>query len=307
MNGEAHVTKIRLTVPPSLNELDQQSVSPEREREEIARFDSTVIIRFGRFLVLPHSRQLLVDGRPVMISSRAFDILMVLIGARGRLVTKMEIMNHVWPSTRVEESNLRVQMAALRAVLGEDREIIKTVPGRGYVFAVTVALLEGKLPLPTGRQSEFSTTMGLPDHAIAAAQWIRSAQSTATPVGAQPTIVVIDDDEDVRESIAALLGSVGWHAELFASVAEFLRSGSPERAQCLVLDVRLPGQSGLDFYDELIKADVRLPVVFISGHADVPMSVRAMKAGAVEFLTKPVRHQDLLDAIQLAVRSSSSA
>jgi FixJ family two-component response regulator len=95
-------------------------------------------------------------------------------------------------------------------------------------------------------------------------------------------------------------------AELFASVREFLDSGRLDRFGCLVLDVRLPGKSGLDFHDDLVKAKVHLPVVFISGHADVPMSVRAMKAGAVEFLTKPFRHQDLLDAIQSAIEQDSA-
>ncbi|WP_426614414.1 response regulator [Bradyrhizobium sp. McL0616] len=299
------MTKIRSAAPHSPEALDQQSGWPLRENEEMARFDATVIIRFGRFLVLPRARQLLVDGRPAVISSRAFDILMVLIRARGTLVTKTEIMNQVWPSTWVEESNLRVQMSALRAVLGEDREIIKTVPGRGYVFAVNVALVAGHPSLPTAVDFELPGTVLLPDH-IGSTKLVTSRFKHA-PAKARPTIIVIDDDDDVRDSLAAVLDSVGWRAELFASVPEFLKSDSPERAGCLVLDVRLPGQSGLDFHDELIKANVHLPVVFISGHADVPMSVRAMKAGAVEFLTKPIRHQDLLDAIQSAVGSSSSA
>jgi FixJ family two-component response regulator len=121
------------------------------------------------------------------------------------------------------------------------------------------------------------------------------------PSEAEPSIVVIDDDEEIREGLQGLLGSVGLHVELFASVQEFLGSARPDRPGCLVLDIRLPGRSGLDFHDDLARANVGIPVIFISGHADVPMSVRAMKAGAVEFLTKPVRHQDLLDAIQRAL------
>ena len=117
----------------------------------------------------------------------------------------------------------------------------------------------------------------------------------------EPTVVVIDDDEEIREGLQGLLGSVGLRVELFASVQEFLESTRPDRPGCLVLDVRLPGRSGLDFNDDLASANVQMPVIFISGHADIPMSVRAMKAGAVEFLTKPVRHQDLLDAIQRAL------
>jgi FixJ family two-component response regulator len=121
------------------------------------------------------------------------------------------------------------------------------------------------------------------------------------PRETEPTVVVIDDDEEIREGLQGLLGSVGLRVELFATVQEFLGSARPDRPGCLVLDVRLPGRSGLDFHDDLLRANVQMPVIFISGHADVPMSVRAMKAGAVEFLTKPVRHQDLLDAIQRAL------
>jgi FixJ family two-component response regulator len=114
-------------------------------------------------------------------------------------------------------------------------------------------------------------------------------------------VVVIDDELEVRNALDRLMRSVGLRVELFASVREFLDSADPTGPGCLVLDVRLPGRSGLEFHDDLIKANVHLPVIFMSGYADVPMSVRAMKAGAVEFLTKPVRHQDLLDAIQLAI------
>jgi RNA polymerase sigma factor (sigma-70 family) len=118
---------------------------------------------------------------------------------------------------------------------------------------------------------------------------------------AQPTVVVIDDDPAIRDALQSLLRSVGLRVELFASVQEFLGSARADRPGCLVLDVRLPGRSGLDFQDELAKANIHLPVIFITGHGDVPMSVRAMKAGAIEFLTKPFRDQDLLDAIQVAI------
>ena len=118
---------------------------------------------------------------------------------------------------------------------------------------------------------------------------------------AEATVAVIDDDPDIREALRGLLRSVGLGVELFSSVQEFLAAFQRERPGCLVLDVRLPGRSGLDLQEELARADIHFPVIFISGHADVPMSVRAMKAGAGEFLTKPVRDQDLLDAIQLAI------
>jgi FixJ family two-component response regulator len=116
-----------------------------------------------------------------------------------------------------------------------------------------------------------------------------------------PTILVIDDDVEFRNSLGRLLRSVGLNAKLFASVSEFLKSEPTEGPSCLVLDVRLPGQSGLEFQRELAAAGRELPIVFITGHGDIPMSVQAMKSGAIEFLTKPIRDQELIDAIQLGL------
>jgi FixJ family two-component response regulator len=118
---------------------------------------------------------------------------------------------------------------------------------------------------------------------------------------AQPIVFVVDDDAAMREALDSLLRSVGLRAELFGSGADFLKKKLPDAAACLVLDVRLPGLSGLDFQAELARADIRIPIIFITGHGDIPMTVRAMKAGAVEFLTKPFRDQDLLDAVQVAL------
>ena len=117
----------------------------------------------------------------------------------------------------------------------------------------------------------------------------------------QPVVLVIDDDESLREALAGLFRSVGLQVKAFASAPEFLQSKLPEAPSCLVLDVRLPGQSGLDFQSELAKANIRIPIIFMTGHGDIPMTVRAMKAGAVEFLTKPFREQDMLDAVQLGL------
>jgi FixJ family two-component response regulator len=111
-------------------------------------------------------------------------------------------------------------------------------------------------------------------------------------------VFVVDDDPAVRESLVELFASVGLPAEAFGSTAEFLKRRASDGPSCLVLDVRLPGLSGLDFQSELAKLDAHLPVIFITGHGDIPMSVRAMKAGAIEFLTKPFRDQELLDAVQ---------
>ena len=112
------------------------------------------------------------------------------------------------------------------------------------------------------------------------------------------TVVVIDDDPSVREALESLLRSVGLQVKLYGSVADFLAAAVIDGPTCLVLDVRLPGQGGLDFQRALAGAGVRTPIIFITGHGDIPMSVQAMKGGAIEFMTKPFRDQDLLDAIQ---------
>jgi FixJ family two-component response regulator len=115
------------------------------------------------------------------------------------------------------------------------------------------------------------------------------------------TVLVIDDDPNFRASVGRLLRSLGLNVQLFASIAEFLESDPPDCATCLVLDIRLPDQSGLDLQRELAAANREIPIIFVTGHGDIPMSVQAMKRGAIEFLTKPFRDQDLLDAIQLGL------
>lgn len=123
---------------------------------------------------------------------------------------------------------------------------------------------------------------------------------------AECVVFVVDDDASLRASLAELFASVGLRVEAFGSPAEFLRGELPDGPRCLVLDVRLPGLSGLDFQAELAKADAQPPIIFITGHGDIPMTVRAMKAGAFEFLTKPFRNQDLLDAVQRALELDRS-
>lgn len=118
---------------------------------------------------------------------------------------------------------------------------------------------------------------------------------------AEPTIFVIDDDPSVRQSLESLIKSVGWRVRTYGSAQEFLGSGHLDAPGCIILDVRLPGLSGLDLQQALLRAKSHLPVIFITGHGDIPMSVQAMKAGAVEFLPKPFREQDLLDALKLAL------
>lgn len=124
----------------------------------------------------------------------------------------------------------------------------------------------------------------------------RSAQA-----GDGPTVLVVDDDSDLREALGSLLRSIGLNVELFRTTAELLAANRVECHGCLVLDVRLPGVSGLDFQAQLARAGINMPIIFMTGHGDVPMTVRAMKAGAVDFLTKPFRDQDMLDAVTAAL------
>lgn len=127
------------------------------------------------------------------------------------------------------------------------------------------------------------------------------------PKPAGPTVFVVDDDASVREALSSLVRSIGLSVETFSSAREFLRQNRPEVPACLVLDVRLPGLSGLELQRELAAARNQIPIIFITGHGDIPMSVSAMKAGAVEFLIKPFRDQDLLDAIQQAIERDAEA
>ncbi len=118
---------------------------------------------------------------------------------------------------------------------------------------------------------------------------------------AEAMVFVVDDDAGVREALQALLRSVGLRVSTYSSPAQFLASRLPDVPSCLILDVRLPGVSGLEFQTELSKANIQIPIIFITGHGDIPMTVRAMKAGAIEFLSKPFRDQDLVDAVQIAL------
>ena len=120
-------------------------------------------------------------------------------------------------------------------------------------------------------------------------------------IAEEPIVFVIDDDAPMREALGNLFRSVGLQVEVFGSASEFLQSKLPDVPGCLILDIRLPRLSGLDFQAELVKAGIHIPIIFMTGHGDIPMSVRAMKAGAIDFLTKPFRDQDMLDAVTTAI------
>jgi FixJ family two-component response regulator len=127
-------------------------------------------------------------------------------------------------------------------------------------------------------------------------------KSSHEPASAkEPIVFVVDDDVAVRMTLSSLFRSMGLRVELFGSAREFTQTKMPDVASCLVLDIRLPGVSGLDFQVELAEADIRIPIIFMTGHGDIPMSVKAMKAGAIDFLTKPFRDQDILDAVTRAI------
>jgi FixJ family two-component response regulator len=128
------------------------------------------------------------------------------------------------------------------------------------------------------------------------------AKPSREPAGArEPLVFIVEDDESMRRALSNLFQSVGLEVEIFGSASEMLQSKLPDVASCLVLDVRLPGLSGLDFQVELAQANVHIPIIFMTGHGDIPMTVRAMKGGAVDFLTKPFRDQDMLDAVMVAI------
>ena len=129
----------------------------------------------------------------------------------------------------------------------------------------------------------------------------RPAPPQDTTSAEEPVVLIVDDDASVREALSNLFRSVGLQVETFGSAHEFLQSKLPNAPTCLILDIRLPRLSGLDFQAELAKADIRIPIIFMTGHGDIPMTVRAMKAGAVDFLTKPFRDQDMLDAVTAAI------
>jgi FixJ family two-component response regulator len=132
-------------------------------------------------------------------------------------------------------------------------------------------------------------------------------QMAESPTKPSPTVFVVDDDPSVREALSSLFRSVGLQVELFGSAPEFLQHKRPDVPSCLVLDIRLPGVSGLDFQNQLARAGINTPIIFMTGHGDIPMSVRAMKAGAVDFLAKPFRDQDMLDAVAAALERDRQA
>lgn len=248
------------------------------------------VLRFRGYELLPGERLLLRHGRPVELGGRAFDLLFVLLRSRGTLVEKNTIIGHVWPTTIVGESSLRFQMACLRRALGPDGDVIKTVSGRGYLFA------EERGGRRAGLQAEAAGPVAAAPRGTIPDDGRRDALARARRDVVQPVMAVIDDGPDMGEALEALLRSVGlWREDLPCGEA-----GSAARTRCPAPDARMSGCGGLAPQAGAAKAGRSLPVILIGGHADAP-SVRAMRLGALEFLTRSGRHQDLLAAIRTAL------
>ena len=187
-----------------------------QDHEACAPAATNTVLRFRRFSMIPGARVLLADGSPVPLGSRAFDLLLVLVQARGTLVTKEAIIRRVWPSTIVEESNLRFQMACVRKALGRDRDLIKTIPGRGYLLAADIDGGSAKAPASDGARGTKQTgSMGGPP-------WAGVPSSERPNAGARPTLVLFDEDESTRERVQTLLRLAGLQVQLFGSVNAFL-------------------------------------------------------------------------------------
>ena len=262
-------------------------------------------LRFGRFEVHPGARALVCDGHSVDIGSRAFDLLVRLLRSRGQIVSKAEIIAHVWPALFVEESNLRFQIAQLRKALGDDGHLIKTVPGRGYLLAGNGP--EARESFGPGSRDD---GLGQASHAPSQVNGGGSALATdgadKSQDGGLPQVAVIDPDAESAQKLCLLLRPLGLDARTYASAEAFLDSGRAGEAECVILDLWLPGRNGLELQAEFARTGALVPFIFVSSHADVDSAVRAMKAGASEFFTKPLRHLDLVEAVRRAVGSGAS-
>ncbi|KPU55986.1 bacterial regulatory s, luxR family protein [Pseudomonas fluorescens] len=219
------------------------------------------MIRLGQATISLERREAFLDGRPLRVGGRAFEILSVLMQADGRIVSKDELITQVWPDTVVEENNLQVQISSLRKLFGE-KELIQTVPRRGYRL-----LKEREPPLP-------------------------SFLPATVPV------FIVDDEVSVRTALSRLLRAEGIAHRIFASAEELLSTDLDIGPACLLLDISLPKATGLELQSALAQRGHPWPVIFMTGFGTIPMSVQAMKAGAVEFLTKPFNDDQLLDILR---------
>jgi len=244
------------------------------------------MIRLGQATISLERREAFLDGRPLRVGGRAFEVLSVLMQADGRIVSKDELINQVWPDIVVEENNLQVQISALRKLLGA-KEIIQTVARRGY------RLLKDREPKPPA----FSTV----------APPVPLAQQRP-PVDAQSVpVFIVDDEACVRTALSRLLRAEGIEHRIFESAEALLEEPLQNGPACLLLDVSLPETTGLQLQATLTERGYPWLVVFMTGHGTIPMSVQAMKAGAVEFLTKPFNDDELLDILRTTRQHAATA
>lgn len=235
------------------------------------------MIQLGDAWLSIERREAFLKGAPVRLGSRAFALLEVLLASPNRLVTKDELIRSIWPDTVVEENNLQVQISALRKQLSLDQRLLETIPRRGYRLNLASAADGGPAAPPVARLVE------TPD-------WKQQAN-----------VHVVDDEPAVRAALVRQLRSLGIDASGYESAQAFLAACTFERPACLLLDVRLRDGSGFDLQDELARRQAPCPIVFMTGFGTIDMSVRAMKAGAEGFLTKPVDESQLLAAVREAM------
>lgn len=245
------------------------------------------MIRIGNAQVSLERREAFVDGKPILLGGRAFEVLAMLIKAKGRVVGKDELFSQVWAGTVVEDNNLQVQVSLLRKAFG-DRGLIQTVPRRGYRLAAEISLevpgeALGKSPL-----CAVADTFELFDEHL------------------NVPVLVVDDDPSVRVALSRLLRSQDIPHHLFASAEALFEARLETPYACLLLDMHLPDTSGLEVQDALRRLALPWPIVFMTGFGTIPMTVQAMRAGAVEFLTKPFDEDQLLTLLQ-AVRRRAVA
>lgn len=245
------------------------------------------MIRIGNAQVSLERREAFVDGKPILLGGRAFEVLAMLIKAKGRVVGKDELFSQVWAGTVVEDNNLQVQVSLLRKAFG-DRGLIQTVPRRGYRLAAEISLeipgqALGKSPLcdVVDAVELFDERLNVP-------------------------VLVVDDDPSVRVALSRLLRSQDIPHHLFASAEALFEARLETPYACLLLDMHLPDTSGLEVQDALRRLALPWPIVFMTGFGTIPMTVQAMRAGAVEFLTKPFDEDQLLTLLQ-AVRRRAVA
>lgn len=237
------------------------------------------MIRIGNAQVSLERREVFLDGKPILLGGRAFEVLATLIKAKGRVVGKDELFSQVWAGTVVEDNNLQVQVSLLRKAFG-DRGLIQTVPRRGYRLAAEI-----RLEVP-GKVLEHSLL-------CAGADTLEpSGDSTNVPV------LVVDDDPSVRTALGRLLRSQDIPHRLFASAEALFDARLETPYACLLLDMHLPDTTGLEVQDTLRRLALPWPIVFMTGFGTIPMTVQAMRAGAVEFLTKPFDEDQLLALLQ---------